>query len=118
MATMDTLLNDADFSRRVDNVRAFNRFYTQRIGVLEDSYLNSDFSLVQVRVLYELAHRDALTASEIARDLGLDAGYLSRILRGFGGAGLIGKRAASADARQRLLSLTAHGREVFAPLEG
>lgn len=114
---MNVLPNYADFSRRVETVRAFNRFYTQRIGVLEDGYLDSVFSLAQVRVLYELAHRDALTASEIARDLGLDAGYLSRILRGFERAGLIEKRAAAADARQRLLSLTALGREVFAPLE-
>src|SRR3954454_7962266 len=117
MATMDTLSNDADFSRRVETVRAFNRFYTQRIGVLEDSYLDSDFSLAQVRVLYELAHRTAPTASEIARDLGLDAGYLSRILRGFERAGLIEKRAASTDGRQRLISLTAHGRDTFGPLE-
>jgi DNA-binding MarR family transcriptional regulator/GNAT superfamily N-acetyltransferase len=113
---MDTITNDGDLSRRVETVRAFNRFYTQRIGVLEDGYLDSDFSLAQVRVLYELAHRDRPTASEIARDLGLDAGYLSRILRGFERAGLIEKQAAP-DARQRLLSLTARGREVFAPLD-
>lgn len=118
---MDTLPSaansDTGFSRRVETVRAFNRFYTQRIGVLEDGYLDSDFSLAQVRVLFELAHRDASTASEIASDLGLDAGYLSRILRGFERAGLIKKRPALDDARQRILSLTAHGRGVFAPLE-
>lgn len=108
---------DGDSSRRVETVRAFNRFYTQRIGVLEDGYLDSDFSLAQVRVLYELAHRDAPTASELARDLGLDAGYLSRILRGFERNGLIEKRPASDDARQRLLTLTARGREIFVPLE-
>jgi DNA-binding MarR family transcriptional regulator/GNAT superfamily N-acetyltransferase len=117
MSIMTTLPIDADFSRRVETVRAFNRFYTQRIGVLEDDYLDSTFSLAQVRVLYELAHRDAPTASEIGRELGLDTGYLSRILRGFERAGLIKKRAASSDARRRLLSLTARGRELFAPLE-
>jgi DNA-binding MarR family transcriptional regulator/GNAT superfamily N-acetyltransferase len=108
---------DEVFSRRVETVRAFNRFYTQRIGVLEDDYLDSDFSLAQVRVLYELAHRDALTASQIGSDLGLDAGYLSRILRAFERAGLIERQPAITDARQRLLSLTTHGREIFAPLE-
>src|SRR4051812_47361315 len=116
-AAPPAVVNDQDFSRRVETVRAFNRIYTQRIGVLEDGYLDSEFSLAQVRVLYELAHREAPTASEISRDLGLDTGYLSRILRGFERAGLIEKRASTTDARQRLLSLTERGREVFAPLE-
>jgi DNA-binding MarR family transcriptional regulator/N-acetylglutamate synthase-like GNAT family acetyltransferase len=103
--------------RRVDAVRAFNRFYTRRIGVLEEGYLESPFSLVQARVLYELAHRSQPTATEIARDLGLDTGYLSRILRGFERMGLVEKRPSARDGRRRLLSLTERGREAFAPLE-
>lgn len=103
--------------RRVDSVRAFNRFYTRRIGVLEEGYLESPFSLVQARVLYELAHRSQPTATEIARDLGLDTGYLSRILRGFERSGLVEKRPSPGDGRRRLLSLTARGREAFAPLD-
>jgi DNA-binding MarR family transcriptional regulator/GNAT superfamily N-acetyltransferase len=102
---------------RVDAVRAFNRFYTRRIGVLEEGYLESPFSLVQARVLYELAHRSQPTATEIAKDLGLDTGYLSRILRGFERTGLVEKRPSARDGRRRLLSLTARGRAAFAPLD-
>src|SRR5262245_22399439 len=117
MAALPLTPLDTDFSRRIETVRAFDRFYTQRIGVLEDGYLDSPFSLAQVRVLYELAHRVAPTASEVGRDLGLDAGYLSRILRGFERAGLLEKQPAVADGRQRLLSLTTRGCDALAPLE-
>lgn len=69
------------FADPVEHIRAFNRFYTRRIGVLERGYLESPFSLAEARVLYELAHRADSTAAQIASDLGLDPGYLSRILR-------------------------------------
>jgi DNA-binding MarR family transcriptional regulator/N-acetylglutamate synthase-like GNAT family acetyltransferase len=98
-------------------VRRFNRFYTKQIGLLGAGYLQSAFSLTEVRVLYELAHREQLTASELGRDLGLDAGYLSRILRGFEKRGLIARTRSTADGRQSLLALTRRGREAFAPLE-
>lgn len=106
-----------DFDERVGAVRRFNRLYTRQIGVLEDGYLGSAYSLTQARVLYELAHRNHPTATELAADLGLDHGYLSRILRGFGEAGLLAKRRLPNDRRQSLLSLTAKGRTAFAPLE-
>lgn len=100
----------------VKAVRQFNRFYTRRIGVL-DPYLGSDMSLTDVRVLYELAHRESAVASEIGRDLGLDGGYLSRILRRFESAGWLTREPNPRDARQSLLRLTEAGHAAFAPLQ-
>ena len=107
---------ETDLDQRIAAVRRFNRFYTQQIGVLREGYLESPFSLTQVRVLYELAHRDRTTASELGRELGLDAGYLSRILRGFEKRGLIDKKPSEVDGRQNLLWLTEQGQQAFAPL--
>ena len=110
-------MNTATASKEdVKAVRAFNRFYTQRIGVL-DPYLGSEFALTQVRVLYELAHRDQPTAAELGRDLALDAGYLSRILRNFETKGWLARVPSPADARQSLLQLTDAGHQAFAPLQ-
>jgi DNA-binding MarR family transcriptional regulator/GNAT superfamily N-acetyltransferase len=100
----------------VKAVRAFNRFYTQRIGILR-RYLDTDFTLTEVRVLYELAHRPALTASALVRELALDAGYLSRILRRFEARGWLQREASPRDARQSLLRLTEAGYASFAPLQ-
>lgn len=102
--------------RDVDAVRRFNRFYTRRIGVLDEGHLQSPYSLAEVRVLYELAHRPGTTAGELCRDLGLDAGYVSRILRRFARERLLRKTRAQTDRRQTLLALTPKGRRVFAPL--
>ena len=110
-------MSDNDFERRVGFVRRFNRFWTRQIGVLREGYLESPFSLTEVRILYELAHCDETTASELGEELGLDAGYLSRILRGFEKQGLIHKRPSEADGRRRLLRLTERGQEAFAPLD-
>ena len=106
-----------DDAQRVAAVRCFNRFYTQKLGVLQHAWLDSPFSLTEARVLYEIKQRDRATASDIAHDLGLDAGYLSRILDRLHKSGLIRKEIAAGDGRQRVLSLTASGRDAFDPLE-
>jgi DNA-binding MarR family transcriptional regulator/GNAT superfamily N-acetyltransferase len=110
-------MHAAALEHRIAAVRRFNRFYTQKIGVLQEGLLESRFSLAEARVLYELAHRDRPTASDIARELSLDPGYLSRILRGFQRRGLLRREASASDARQRRLSLTSAGRAAFAPLD-
>lgn len=107
---------EADFDQRVGAVRRFNRFYTQKIGVLHEGLLQSGFSLTEARVLYELAHRNKPTAAELSKELGLDAGYLSRILRAFEKRGLIVREASKTDGRQTLQSLTEEGQAAFAPL--
>jgi DNA-binding MarR family transcriptional regulator/N-acetylglutamate synthase-like GNAT family acetyltransferase len=104
-------------SQRIAAVRRFNRFYTRQIGVLRRNYLDSPYSLGEMRVLYELAHGGARTASDIGRALDLDAGYLSRVLRNFEKLGLISRKTSEADARQSHLALTARGEKLFAPFE-
>jgi DNA-binding MarR family transcriptional regulator/GNAT superfamily N-acetyltransferase len=98
-------------------VRRFNRFYTRQIGVLRKTFLDSPYSLAEARVLYEIASRRAPTASDIARALDLDAGYLSRLLQKFERRGLIQRTASRRDARQSHLSLSPRGRRAYAPLE-
>jgi DNA-binding MarR family transcriptional regulator/N-acetylglutamate synthase-like GNAT family acetyltransferase len=98
-------------------VRRFNRFYTRQIGVLRKTYLDSPYSLGEMRVLYELSQRDQLTATDVGRALDLDAGYLSRLLRNFEKRGLISRTTSAKDGRQSHLALTARGRKLFAPME-
>lgn len=98
-------------------VRRFSRVYTRQLGLLDEHLLSSNFSLTEVRVLFELAHRDGLVAADLVRELGLDGGYLSRILRRFAAAGLVRRSRARGDARRSVLTLTARGRAAFAPLE-
>jgi len=103
--------------RRVASVRRFNRLYTQRIGALDEGLLKSPFSLAEVRVLYEVAHRSGATAAEFARDLALDAGYLSRILGRLARRGLVRRTRSDADGRRTLLDLTDKGARTLGPLE-
>lgn len=98
-------------------VRRFSRFYTRQLGLLGEGLSRSDFSLTEARVLYELAHRDGLTASDLCQDLGLDAGYLSRILKAFEQRGLITRTSSPRGARGSVLALTDAGHAAFAPLD-
>ena len=101
----------------VEAIRRFSRFYTRRIGLLQEEFLGTDFSLTEGRVLYELAHKRESTAAAVAAALALDAGYLSRILSKFEKKKLIARTPSPTDGRQSILTLTAAGRKAFAPLE-
>lgn len=101
----------------VSAVRHFNRFFTRRIGVLREGLLHSPYSLTEARILFELAHEDDLTATALCGELGLDPGYLSRMLARFEGQGLIEKVRSDSDGRQLLLRLTPAGKEAFAMLD-
>ncbi len=109
---------DAELEAHIAAVRGFNRFYTREIGVLQKGLLQSDLSLAEVRVLYELAHTTDSTATSIASTLGLDAGYLSRMLHSFEKRGLVRRRRSDADGRRAILSLTKKGGNAFAKLDG
>jgi DNA-binding MarR family transcriptional regulator/GNAT superfamily N-acetyltransferase len=101
---------------RIEAVRRFNRFYTRRIGVLSEGLLRSEFTLTESRLLWELAHRASITATELARELDLDPGYISRLVRTFKDRALIESSRSSSDARNQQLSLTPAGQSAFAPL--
>lgn len=104
-------------SHQTEAVRSFNRFYTRQIGVLDEGLLASPFTLTQARVLFELGTRDTITATEIGELLGLDAGYLSRMMQGFMAQGLVTRQPSKEDGRQWLLSLTKEGRKAFGELD-
>jgi DNA-binding MarR family transcriptional regulator/GNAT superfamily N-acetyltransferase len=109
-------MSTAPSDGQIAAVRAFNRFYTRKLGVLDQHLSKSPYSLSEARVLYELAHRGELAAKEIGGELGLDPGYLSRIVQSFEDSGLITRKPLASDRRQFRLSLTAKGRRAFAKL--
>jgi DNA-binding MarR family transcriptional regulator/ribosomal protein S18 acetylase RimI-like enzyme len=109
-------MSEAISETQVAAVRAFNRFYTRKLGVLDQHLLKSAYSLSEARVLYELAHRGAISAKEIGTELGLDPGYLSRILQKFDEDGLLTRTPLASDRRQYQLGLTAKGRQAFAKI--
>src|SRR5690242_5773843 len=102
---------------RIAAVRRFNRFYTREIGVLRKNFLDTPWTLGEMRLLYEIAYGDQPTASDIAQKLDLDAGYLSRMLQKFEGQGLISRTPSKTDARQSHLKMTAKGRAAFGPAD-
>jgi DNA-binding MarR family transcriptional regulator len=117
MATMSEPGPSQEKDERVSAVRAFNRFYTRQIGLLHKSYLDSSFSLSEMRVLYELWRRNSITATHISKELGLDTGYLSRMLLNFEKRGFIKRTPSIEDGRQTDLSLTKRGATAFEPYE-
>ena len=102
---------------RIDAVRRFNRVFTRRIGVLREGLLHTPYSLTEARILFEISHRAEVAAADLSRELGLDPGYLSRILARLEQKGLIDKVRSETDARRRLLSLTLQGQEAFSLLD-
>ena len=106
-----------DSAARVQAVRRFNRFYTKQIGVLQQGWLGSPFTLAEARVLYEVSHHEQLTATDVAKELGLDAGYLSRMLRSLDQRGFVRRTRSNADGRRAHLSLTRAGQAAFARLD-
>jgi DNA-binding MarR family transcriptional regulator/GNAT superfamily N-acetyltransferase len=102
---------------RISAVRRFNRFFTRQIGVLREGLLHSPYSLTDARIIYELAHRDSVTAAALGRELGLDAGYLSRLVSRLEQQGLLERLPSESDGRQRLLRLTPTGEQAFALLD-
>lgn len=101
---------------RIETVRRFNRYYTRRIGVLHEGLLDSPYTLTESRLLWELAHHEPMTATELSRLLDLDAGYMSRMLSSFKAKGLVEATRSTGDARQQHLRLTPAGRAAFQPL--
>ena len=110
-------MESSDAVRRVDAVRAFNRFYTRLIGVISEGLLETPYSLTEARVIFELAQRDLSEVAGLRRALDLDAGYLSRILSRFAADGLIRRERSADDARRQVTGLTDRGREVFRDLD-
>src|ERR1700751_2000536 len=117
MVVLSTVLPAPAPDDRVQAIRRVYRFYTRQIGVLQEHLLQSQFSLTEVRVLYEIAHRENVTARDLCQDLGLDRGYVSRMLRSFEKNGWINKTQSRDDPPPQFLSLTAKGHKVFDPIE-
>lgn len=116
MAEGGSVRGEGDMPQEIAAVRAFNRFYTRQVGLLHERILASKFSLIEARVLWELADRGAAAAHDIARDLRLDPAYLSRIVRRFREAGFVKSEPNQQDKRQQDLSLAPAGEKAFARL--
>lgn len=110
-------MGNLSLENKVDRIRSFNRFYTRKIGVLGEGLLHSSYSLTEVRILFEIANSDTPTAAKLIRELGLDAGYLSRILSRFVDHGLTKKIRSEQDGRQYRICLTQKGHDLFSDLD-
>jgi DNA-binding MarR family transcriptional regulator/GNAT superfamily N-acetyltransferase len=117
LPSSDNTAADGISPGRISAVREFNRVYTNLIGLLHGSYLDSPYSLTEARVLFELAHGAECEISALRGSLDIDAGYLSRILARLESDGLITREKSAADARRRVITLTGPGRQAFAELD-
>src|SRR5882757_1902792 len=117
MTSMNPPPNPRPAGEAIDIIRSFNRRYTRQLGLLDKGLLGSEFTLTEARVLYELANGEDSTATQIAGELGLDLGYMSRLIKKFGRRRYIKRRRSAVDARQSRLQLTERGRAVFDPLD-
>ena len=106
-----------ELSDAIGAVRHFNRFYTKQLGVLNEGLLESPFTLTEARIIYELANRERTTATELGNELAIDAGFLSRTLRGLETKKVITRKTSSTDARQSIVVLTGKGRREFESLD-
>src|SRR5712671_5289049 len=109
--------NDADLQQQGDAIRRYNRFYTRAMGTLQAHLLGSAFTLAEARVLWEISRNERSTATQIAGNLNLDGGYLSRILAGFAKKRLITREASLKDARESFLSLASRGKKEFSAID-
>jgi len=114
---MGSALQDDALHRQTQTLRRFNRYYTMRLGLLRGRYLQSEFSLTEARILYELAQESEITAASLRRSLSLDAGYMSRLLTSLEKRGLVRRKLSHQDGRARLLKLTAAGKRTAARLD-
>lgn len=110
-------MSPGDFDDQVAAVRGFSRFYTRKLGIIEPKLLHSPFTLQEARILYEIAHRPACTATDLTRDLGLDPGFLSRTLQALQRRQIVTRKPSKDDGRVNELSLTTKGRTAQAELE-
>src|SRR5687768_2870629 len=101
---------------QIQELRSFNRFYTRQLGLLDETLLQTDFSLTEARILFEIANRTDCTASDLASEFGIDSGYLSRSIAAFEKQGLLRRIRSNQDSRERFLKLTAKGKKTFASL--
>jgi DNA-binding MarR family transcriptional regulator len=114
---MESVLQDDDLHGQTQTLRRFNRYYTLRLGLLRRRYLQSEFSLSEARILYELAQKSEVTAASLLRSLSLDAGYMSRLLTSLEKRGLVRRKPSHQDGRARFLKLTASGKRIAARLD-
>ncbi|QOZ32043.1 helix-turn-helix domain-containing GNAT family N-acetyltransferase [Bradyrhizobium sp. CCBAU 53421] len=114
---MKSNISDATLDSQVAAVRGFSRFYTRKLGIIEPKLLHSPFTLQEARIIYELAHRDHCTATDLVRDLDLDAGFVSRTLQALQRRQIVTRKPSKTDKRVNEVALTAKGRAASTDLE-